>query len=66
MSAGATWFGIYFGIGLILMILTLASHRGRKRAELLAGGAPDELSAVLLIFVALLWPVWLIAMLTKR
>ena len=67
MGAGATWFGIYFGIGLILMILTLASHRGRKRAELFEpGGAGDELGAVFLIFVALLWPAWLIAMLTKR
>lgn len=66
MSAGATWFGIYFGIGPILMTRALASHRARKYAQLLAGRAPDELSAVLLIFIALLWPVWLIAMLTKR
>ena len=67
MSAGATWFGIYFGIGLILMFLALVSDKSRKRAELLNPGVgADELSAVYLIFIALFWPVWLIAMLMRE
>jgi hypothetical protein len=49
------------------MIFAVASDKQRKLAKTLdplvdAGG----LSAVALLFVALLWPIWLIAKLTKE
>jgi hypothetical protein len=67
MSADAMWFGIYFGIGLIFMILALASHQVRKRAQLFdLGGAGGEVGAALLIFIALLWPTWPLWVLVKE
>lgn len=67
MSAPTILFSIYFFIGLILMIVAIASHGKEKRTKgLTAFGTGDGLDAGLMIFVALLWPVWLLAMLTKK
>jgi len=67
MSTPAILFSIYFLIGLILMIVAVASPGKEKRTKGFASlGAGDGLDAGLMIFVALLWPVWLLAMLAKK
>jgi hypothetical protein len=67
MSAPAILFSIYFAIGLLLMVIAVASPGKEKRTKGFwmfgTGDAPD---AVLLIFIALLWPVWLLTSLTKK
>jgi hypothetical protein len=66
MSLPATIFAIYFGIGLLLMVVALVSSKTRdagKALDPLVGA--DEISAGILIFIALLWPLWLFAALTK-
>jgi hypothetical protein len=67
MSTPAILFGIYFGIGLILMIVAVAAPGKERRTKGFgpaAGG--DSVDAALLIFVALLWPVWLVSLLSKK
>ncbi len=67
MSTPVILFSIHFFIGLILMIVAMASPGKEKRATgLLSLGAGDGFDAGLMIFVALLWPVWLLAMLAKK
>ncbi len=67
MSAPATAFGIYFGIGLLLLTVAVASNKNRKRAQHLdLVSAGEELGAGYLIFIALLWPIWLLALLMKK
>ena len=67
MSTPATAFGLYLGIGLLLLTVAVASNKNRKRAEhldLVSTGT--ELSAGYLIFIALRWPIWLLAALAKQ
>lgn len=67
MSTGAIAFGIYFGIGLLLLILVIAIRAKEKGlAGFEAGGGGDVIDAWLLIFIAVLWPVWLVVWLTKK
>lgn len=67
MSTPATAFGIYFGIGLLLLTVAVASNKHRKRNEHLdLATTGTELGASYLIFIALLWPIWLIATLVQR
>ena len=49
------------------MIVAVASPRKEKRTKgFVAFGTGDGLDAGLMIFVALLWPVWLLVMLAKK
>ena len=67
MSTPAILFSIYLLVGLILMIFAVATPGKEKRAKGFASlGAGDGFDAGLMIFVALLWPVWLLAMLGKK
>ena len=67
MSTPATLFGIYFGIGLLVMIVAIASDKQRTLAKtldpLLDANVP---TAGVMGFIALLWPIWLIAKLSKE
>jgi hypothetical protein len=67
MSTPGILFSIYFFIGLLLMVVAVASRGKEKRTKDFAmfgsGGAPD---AVLLLFIALLWPVWILALLGRK
>lgn len=55
MSTAATLFGIYLGIGLVLMIVAFISRKAKRPTED-PGPFFDE---YLLVFVALAWPIWL-------
>lgn len=67
MSTPAIFFGLYFGIGLLLMIVALATPGKEKRAKNLdVFGAYDGIDTGLLIFIALLWPIWLLSLLGKK
>lgn len=67
MSTPAILFSVYFFIGLILMIVAAASPGKEKSAKGFAAfGTGDGLDACLMIFVALLWPVWLLVMLARK
>jgi hypothetical protein len=66
MSTPAILFGVYFGIGLLLMIVAVAAPGKERRTKSFgpaAGG--DSIDAALLIFIALLWPLWLLSLLGK-
>jgi len=67
MSTPAILFGIYIGIGLLLMIVAVAAPGKEKRtkgSEALGGG--DGIDAALMIFIALLWPLWLGLLVSKQ
>jgi hypothetical protein len=58
-------FGAYFFIGIILMIVAVATRGKERRAPYLDVSGGTLVDAALLIFIALLWPFWLIAWLAK-
>lgn len=58
---------IYFAIGLLLVVVAVASRGKEERTkgfEINDDG--DGFDAGLLIFIALLWPAWLLASATKK
>ena len=69
MSVPAMLFFAYFGVGLLLMTIAVATPGKEKRTKWWGGIAfitGDGFDAGLLIFIALLWPIWLIVILAKR
>jgi hypothetical protein len=63
MSTPAILFGVYFAIGLILMIVAVATRGKEKRAKNFdVFGAYDGFDAGLMIFIALLWPIWILSL----
>ena len=67
MSTPAILFGIYLGIGLLLMIVAVATSGKEKRTKgYVPYGVGDGVDAGLMIFVALLWPVWILSLLAKK
>jgi len=65
MSTPARIFGIYLLTGLVLMVVAVAAPGKRDRTknfEPAAGGGNGALDAGLLIFVALLLPLWLVSL----
>jgi len=69
MSTSATLFGIYLLIGLVLMAVAVATPGKRERTKYFepsAGGGNGGFDAGLLIFVALLWPLWLISLFLQK
>ena len=66
MSTPATLFAIYLGIGMLLLTLAVASDKKRTLAKALGPLDANALSAGALLFIALLWPVWLIVKLSTK
>jgi hypothetical protein len=67
MSIPTILFGIYFGIGLLLMIVAVAAPGKEERTKGFSpAGGGDSFDAALLIFIALLWPLWLVSLLSKE
>ena len=67
MSTAGTLFTIYIVAGLICMIFALATSKKEERAKRFLAWAPgDEFSFVIILLVAVVWPIWLIAMLVKE
>jgi hypothetical protein len=67
MSVPAILFGIYFFIGLLLMVAAVAKPGREKRIKgFEAGGSGDEVDAGIMIFIALLWPLWLAGLAAKK
>lgn len=67
MSGPAIAFSVYFGIGLLLMIVAVASPGKEKRTKgFEPAGGGDAVDAALLIFIALLWPIWLLSLFNKK
>jgi hypothetical protein len=65
MSAPSLLFACYFIIGLILMVVAVATRGKDRRAKYLDVSDGSQVGAGLMIFIALLWPLWLIALLAK-
>ncbi len=67
MSIPAFLFGAYLGIGLVLMVVTVAIPSKEERAKR-CGSAEGgtELDFALLLFIALLWPIWIVSLLSKK
>lgn len=67
MSIPAILFLVYFVIGLLLMVVAVASPGKEKRTKgFEASGGGDAFDAGLLMFIALLWPLWLFTLLMKK
>jgi hypothetical protein len=67
MSTPAILFGLYFGAGLFLMILAVATPGKEKRTKgFVTFGVGDGVDAALMIFIALLWPIWLLFFLGRK
>lgn len=69
MSTPARLFGIYLLIGLVLMVIAVAAPGKRERTknfEPSAGGGNGAFDAGLLIFIALLWPLWLASLFLQK
>jgi len=67
MNAPVIAFSIYFSIGILLIVVAVAKHgRERKTKGFEPGASGDVVDAWLLIFMALLWPVWLLLSLGKK
>jgi len=65
VSRPALLFAIYFIVGLLLMVAAVAMRGKERCASLLDASDGTQLGAGLLIFVALLWPLWLLGLLIK-
>ena len=63
MNLSALLISAYFAIGLSLMIVTLDRTRREQRSKgvVAPGGGEPPIAVGRLIFIALLWPVWLLA-----
>lgn len=66
MSIPTIIFSVYFFVGLLLMIIAVATRGKERRAQYFDISDGTQLGAGLLIFIALLWPLWLIGMLAKN
>lgn len=67
MSTSAILFSVYFFIGLVLMVVAVASPGKEKRTKGLGGfSLGGEIGAGLMIFIALLWPIWIMTLLGKK
>lgn len=61
MSTAANLFLVYLLVGLVLMVIAVATRRtnmGTKETDDLGTG--DKFDATLLLFIALMWPIWLV------
>jgi hypothetical protein len=60
MSMAGHIFASYFAVGLILMAIAVATRGKERRAKYLDISHASPVDAGLMIFIALLWPVWLL------
>ncbi len=65
MSTPAVLFCLYFLIGLLLMVVAVATRGKEKRADYLDISHASPVDAGLMIFIAVLWPIWLLLALLK-
>ena len=67
MSTPAIIFSVYFAIGLLLMVVAVAAPGKERRTKpFAAAGTGDGIDAALLIFIAVLWPVWVARLFTGK
>lgn len=67
MRTPAVLFALYLLVGLLLLTFAVASRGKASRSQAIAGiPTGDRLDAWLLLFIALLWPVWLLATLLRK
>jgi hypothetical protein len=67
MSTPAVLFGIYIGVGLVLMIVAVATPGKEKRTKgFTPFSAGDAVDAALMLFIALLWPIWILSLIAKK
>ncbi len=67
MSTPAILFSIYFAIGLLLMIVAVASPGKERRTKgFEPPGGGDGADAALLIFIAVLWPLWIVGLFARN
>jgi len=67
MNLPATLFTVYMTIGLLLMVVAVASRGKEKRTKgFETAGSGDAFEAGLMFFIALLWPIWLFSSLLKK
>ncbi len=60
MSTSATLFAIYVFIGLACLVVAVAARSKERRAKDYGPLGPTELDAAVILFIALLWPIWLL------
>lgn len=65
MSTSATLFAIYFFIGLTLLVVAIAVRSKERRAKDHGPLGASEFDAAIVLFIALLWPLWLLWMVCK-
>jgi hypothetical protein len=65
MSIPTLLFAAYFIVGLLLMIFAVATRGKERRAAYLDLSDGSAVGAGFMIFIALLWPFWLITLLAK-
>jgi hypothetical protein len=67
MSTPAILTCVYLGIGMIFLIVAVASPGKEERTKFFGASSPgDSFDAAVLLFIAALWPLWLISLLTTR
>ena len=60
MSTPAVIFSVYFFTGLLLAVVALATRSKEKRDKSIDISTGSSVDAGLLIFIAVLWPIWLL------
>ena len=57
---------IYVLLGMVSMVVAVAIRGKRERTKGFETAGADESTAMLFLFVALLWPVWLLGLFFKN
>ena len=66
MSTPAILFSIYFGLGMISMIIAVASPGKEERTKVFGPVGGTDFDLAVLLFIALLWPLWILSLLGKK
>lgn len=66
MSTPAILLSVYFLVGLLLMSFAMVSRGKEKRGRDFDFVTGEVTAAWLLVFIALLWPIWLIALISRK
>ena len=65
MSIPALLFSVYFIAGLCFCVVAVATRGKERRSQYFDASDGTAVGAGLLIFIALLWPVWLLSLLAR-
>ena len=57
---------IYVLLGMLFMVAVVVTRGKRERTKGFESAGADESTAMLFLFVALLWPVWLLGLFFKN